>query len=87
MEDVMEEKGVRAVIFRSPCIAVAKASSSYMVEESRCTSCARCIRKLGCPAITRKEGRVYIEPSLCFGCGVCTQVCKFEAIKEVSRHE
>ena len=87
VEDVMEEKGVRAVIFRSPCIAVAKASSSYMVEESRCTSCARCIRKLGCPAITRKEGRVYIEPSLCFGCGVCTQVCKFEAIKEVSRHE
>ncbi|MEY8282728.1 indolepyruvate ferredoxin oxidoreductase subunit alpha [Lachnospiraceae bacterium 50-23] len=87
VEDVMEEKGVRAVIFRSPCIAVAKDSSSYMVEESRCTSCARCIRKLGCPAITRKEGRVYIEPSLCFGCGVCTQVCKFEAIKEVSRHE
>lgn len=87
VEDVMEEKGVRAVIFLSPCIAVAKASSSYMVEESRCTSCARCIRKLGCPAITRKEGRVYIEPSLCFGCGVCTQVCKFEAIKEVSRHE
>lgn len=87
VEDVMEEKGVRAVIFRSPCIAVAKASSSYMVEESRCTSCAQCIRKLGCPAITRKEGRVYIEPSLCFGCGVCTQVCKFEAIKEVRRHE
>lgn len=87
VEDVMEGQGVRAVIFRSPCIAVAKASSAYMVEESQCTSCGQCIRKLGCPAITRNGERVCIEPSLCFGCGVCAQVCKFHAIREVSRHE
>lgn len=87
VEDVMEGQGVRAVIFRSPCIAVAKASSFYLVEESRCASCTQCIRKLGCPAITTKGDRVCIEPSLCFGCGVCAQVCRFDAIKEVGHHE
>lgn len=87
VEDVMEGQGVRAVIFRSPCIAVTKASSFYLVDESRCTSCTQCIRKLGCLAITTKGDRVCIEPSLCFGCGVCAQVCGFDAIKEVGHHE
>lgn len=87
VEDVMEGQGVRVVIFRSPCIAVAKASSFYLVEESQCASCTQCIRKLGCPAITTKGDRVCIEPSLCSGCGVCAQVCRFDAIKEVGHHE
>lgn len=87
VEDVMEGQGVRVVIFRSPCIAVAKASSFYLVEESRCASCTQCIRKLGCPAITTKGDRVCIEASLCSGCGVCAQVCRFDAIKEVGHHE
>ena len=87
VRDVMEGSKVRAVIFRSPCIAVTKAASRYKVEESKCTSCGQCIRKLGCPAITRKKEQVWIEPSLCFGCGVCAQICKFHAIKEVSGHE
>lgn len=83
VDEVMDERGVRAVIFKSPCIAVTKPAACYQVAEDACTSCRQCIRELGCPAIVQTDGKVSIEPSLCFGCGICAQVCKFGAIREV----
>lgn len=84
---VMDEKGVRAVIFKSPCIAVIKPSNQYAVNPDICTSCRQCIRELGCPAIVKAAGQVAIEPSLCFGCGICAQVCRFQAIQEVEKND
>lgn len=83
---VLDGTGVRAVIFQSPCIAVAKAETCYRINETACVSCRQCIRELGCPAIAVCEGKVSIEPSLCYGCGVCAKICKFGAIQEVE-HE
>lgn len=83
---VMDEKGVKVVIFKSPCIAVTKPVKQYVIAES-CVGCKQCIRELGCPAIVLENGKVKIEPSLCFGCSICSQVCKFQAIKEVNLHE
>lgn len=87
VESVLDEKGVRVVIFKSPCIAVAKPVKAYQVDESKCVSCKQCIREIGCPAIVLKDGKAHIESSLCYGCGLCSQICKFDAIKEVARHE
>lgn len=86
VESVLDEKGVRVVIFKSPCIAVAKPVKAYQVDLEKCVSCKQCIREIGCPAIVVNEGKVQIEPSLCYGCGLCSQICKFDAIKEVKRH-
>lgn len=83
---VMDETGVRAVIFKSPCIAVTKAETCYQVDEGACVSCRQCIRELGCPAIVACGGKVSIESSLCCGCGVCAGICRFDAIQEVD-HE
>lgn len=87
VESVMDEKGVRVVIFKSPCIAVSRPEKKYQVEETTCVGCKQCIRELGCPAIVIEDGKVKIESSLCFGCGICSQVCKFQSIKEVALHE
>lgn len=73
-------KGVSAVIFESPCIAVTKPGPAYTVEEEKCTGCKRCIRELGCPAMVVEGKKVKIEPSMCYGCSVCAQVCPFGAI-------
>ncbi len=86
VRQVLDETGVRAVIFKSPCIAVTKAETCYQVDETACVSCRQCIRELGCPAMTVCAGKVSIEPSLCYGCGVCGKICKFGAIQEVD-HE
>lgn len=74
-----EQKGVRAVIFRSPCISVKKSGVKYTVG-SNCIGCLRCIRELGCPALVRDGKRVHIESGLCAGCSLCAQVCPAEAI-------
>lgn len=81
------EKGVRAVIFRSPCIAVAKPGKLYKVKQDSCTKCKVCISQLGCPAIAVNDGAVVVEPSLCYGCGLCSQVCPSGAIVEVESDE
>ena len=52
------------------------------VDESRCVGCKQCIRELGCPAISLKGQKAYIEPDLCFGCTICAQICKPGAIRE-----
>lgn len=87
VESVLDEKGVRVVIFKSPCIAVAKSVKAYQIDTEKCVTCKQCIREIGCPAIVVNDGEVRIESSLCYGCGLCSQICKFDAIKEVARHE
>ena len=51
------------------------------IDQEKCKKCRLCV-KTGCPAIYA-AGDVEIEKTSCTGCGVCRQVCPFEAIKEV----
>ncbi len=52
-------------------------------EARRCLSCdcRICINLLGCPALITDKGKVAVDITGCPGCGVCAQVCPFEAIK------
>ena len=36
--------------------------------------------KIGCPAISMKDGKAKIDATLCVGCDVCKQLCAFDAI-------
>ena len=72
--------GVRAVVFRSPCIAVSKPDGKLDVDENVCIGCKKCIKEIGCPAVVMHDKKAYIEPSLCTGCGLCAQVCPVNAI-------
>jgi indolepyruvate ferredoxin oxidoreductase alpha subunit len=79
-----ETAGVKAIIFRHPCIAVSKAESVYEIGE-KCVGCKKCVRDLGCPAIVLENGKPRIEKSLCFGCSLCSQICPAAAISESER--
>lgn len=82
VKTVSNKKGVQAIIFKSPCIAVSKPTTPFKINQDLCKNCKICINKLGCPAISVNLGKVEIEKSLCFGCGLCAKVCPFNAIKE-----
>ena len=75
-----EQKGVRAVIFRSPCIAVKKSGNAFTIND-KCIGCLKCVRSLGCPAIVRDGKHVLIDAGLCTGCSLCAQICPVNAIK------
>lgn len=42
--------GVKAVIFKSPCIAVSRPDGKMLVTDA-CIGCKKCIREIGCPAL------------------------------------
>jgi indolepyruvate ferredoxin oxidoreductase alpha subunit len=82
VREAIDTKGVKAIVFRSPCIAVTKPSAAYVITD-KCINCRKCIRDLGCPAVTLDKDKVIIEKTLCFGCGVCAQVCPVNAIQRI----
>ena len=68
------------IITRRPCalLKTVKAKPALWVEPDKCKSCKACM-KIGCPAISMKDNKATVDPTLCVGCGVCTQMCKFDA--------
>lgn len=71
------------IISRRPCMLLkyVKAKPALKVESDKCRSCKSCM-KLGCPAISMKNGKAVIDATQCVGCAVCEQLCHFDAIKE-----
>ena len=74
------QPGVKAVIFRSPCVAVTKPKGRSKVDAEKCVGCRRCIKELGCPGLTFRDGKAVIDDSLCTGCTLCEQICPVSAI-------
>ncbi len=80
VKEVARKPGVKAIIFKSPCIAMVKAKDTAKIDTDKCINCRKCIRELGCPAITIMEGQVVIDASQCNGCMLCSKVCPVDAI-------
>ena len=70
---------VSVVIARRPCALLDKKKKEPCFIQD-CRNCGSCM-KLGCPALQRKDNAVVIDHTLCVGCGLCKQVCPFNAIE------
>ncbi len=83
LKEETERKGVSVVISRKPCALLDKKSKkpALHIEQDACKKCMACT-KIGCPAIEKTENGVRINPALCVGCELCTQMCKFGAIRK-----
>ncbi len=69
------------IISRRPCalLKYVKHKKPVVIDSQKCVGCKACM-KIGCPAISIKDGKAVIDNTLCTGCGVCGQLCKFGAI-------
>lgn len=69
------------IISRRPCalLKYVKHNGPIDVNADKCIGCKSCMR-IGCPAISIKEGKAVIDATLCTGCGVCKQLCPKDAI-------
>lgn len=84
LEAVIEEETkasqLSLIIVKKPCALLAKSINTPLeILEEKCVSCKQCM-KLGCPAISLREGKVTINQAICIGCNLCVQVCKPSAI-------
>ena len=70
------------IISRRPCalLKYVKHSKPLEVDPEKCKSCKMCM-KVGCPAISMADGKAKVDNTLCTGCGVCSQLCKFDALR------
>ena len=70
------------IISRRPCalLKYVKAKPSLTVNRDKCKSCRACM-KIGCPALSFKDGKAHVDTTLCVGCGVCQQLCAFDALE------
>lgn len=69
------------IISRRPCalLKYVKHPGPIASDPDKCVGCKSCMR-IGCPAISIADGKARIDATLCVGCGVCTQLCKFDAL-------
>ncbi|SEQ20975.1 indolepyruvate ferredoxin oxidoreductase alpha subunit [Treponema bryantii] len=82
VKEELEVEEPSLIISRRPCALLkeVKHNPPLKVDEAKCKSCKMCM-KIGCPAIAMKNGKAKIDTTLCVGCGVCSQMCKFDALK------
>lgn len=86
-EDVIREEVAAdepsVVISRRPCalLKYVKHNPPLKINKDKCVGCKMCM-KIGCPAISMRDGKSEIDFKQCVGCNVCSQLCKFDAIEE-----
>ncbi|MCM1024204.1 MAG: indolepyruvate ferredoxin oxidoreductase subunit alpha [Prevotella sp.] len=71
------------IISRRPCalLKYVKHKPALRTSSDKCKGCKMCL-KLGCPAISVRDGKAVIDRTQCVGCGICAEVCKFGAISD-----
>lgn len=93
VREELANPGPSVIISQSPCVLFKrsgiKPKTPLKVDPDKCEGCKTCL-DLNCPPIawkkgvtkegSKRKGIAVIDETLCNGCGLCAQVCKFDAI-------
>lgn len=83
LKEETEKMEPSVVIVQKPCALLDKTvKPPFEILEEKCVQCGMCL-KLGCPAIEKENDKIIINDALCNGCGLCSEVCKLNAIRKV----
>lgn len=86
-EEVAKDE-ISVIITKTPCVLLDKRKKPlYTAHVDKCKKCGACM-KPGCPAMTKNpDGTIHIDDTMCTGCGLCKDLCKFDAIELVREGE
>jgi indolepyruvate ferredoxin oxidoreductase alpha subunit len=84
LKTALANEEMTVVVVEAPCVLRYRISKPPLkVDAEKCTGCKRCLQ-VSCNALSlevKDDNKfVVIDPNMCAGCGVCAQVCKFDAI-------
>ena len=84
LEEELQRREPSVIIAKRPCALLEKppAGKKMVIENELCKGCKLCVR-IGCTGIYFVEDTklAVINPNTCVSCGLCAQVCTFDAIK------
>lgn len=91
LEEIVKRETARdevsVIITKSPCVLL-KGNvfpDKCVPMPDKCKKCGACLRP-GCPALTKNaDGTISIDETMCNACGLCMQLCKFDAIKKEAK--
>ena len=71
------------IIARRPCMLLkyVKPNPPLAVDPAKCVGCKACMR-IGCPAISFRNGKAGIDETMCVGCELCEQMCRVGAFQK-----
>jgi len=81
IKEELEADEASVIISRRPCalLKYVKHNPPLKADAEKCVGCKSCM-KLGCPSISMKNGKAVIDHTQCVGCGICQEMCRFDAI-------
>lgn len=88
LDAAYEAVGPFVIMAKRPCALIKEvrrqnAGKYCEVDAELCKGCKNCL-KIACPALSFVDGKAVItDTDACTACGLCMQMCKFDAIKKV----
>lgn len=81
INEELQKDEASVIISRRPCalLKYVKHPGPITPNTEKCIGCKSCM-KIGCPAISVVNKKVIIDNTLCTGCGVCSELCKFDVL-------
>ncbi len=88
VKEELAAKEPSVIISRRPCalLKYVRHKPPLSVDAEKCKGCKSCMR-IGCPAISMRDGKACIDATQCVGCGVCAQLCHFDAFCGAGKEE
>jgi indolepyruvate ferredoxin oxidoreductase alpha subunit len=82
LKNELGEKKPSVIICKSKCLKKYKSKEKrkLFVNSVKCKRCRKCF-EIHCQAIEIRNDYIQINKDLCVGCGLCKNVCKFNAIE------
>jgi len=86
VKEALGHEGPSVIISRRPCalLKTVKHKAPLTVNVDKCVGCKACM-KIGCPAISIRDGKARVDVTLCVGCGVCEQLCPKSAFESSAK--
>ncbi len=82
VKEELKKNEPSVIISRRPCVLLkyVKPKKPLYVNPDKCRGCKKCM-KFGCPSISFRDKHAVVDTTLCVGCGVCAQLCPFDAFE------
>lgn len=85
VKEAHDSKELFVIITKRPCAlqkeVQKKRAGIHCYINGKCQKCKSCL-KTGCPALSCKNNNIIIDKDMCNGCGLCMQICSFDAIEK-----